>query len=240
MFNSDHHTVRSVNDGPALRAAALAVLLTVSVSSASLFFYGVSGALVCAAAAFILFGSAVRVITLDYPHAHLGLCNVITALRAGLVCLLVGSLAVPDVIVENSWILTSIAVTAFAMDGLDGWLARRAQLVSSIGARFDMETDAIFGATLALMLIASGQGGFAVLVLGFTRYVYLALGLLLPWLNDPIPESYRRKAVCVLQITALIILLAPIGVPAAFVATVAAMLLLWSFGLDIIWLSQNR
>jgi phosphatidylglycerophosphate synthase len=39
-----------------------------------------------------------------------------------------------------------------ALDGLDGWLARRFGLASAYGARFDMEVDGFLILVLALLV----------------------------------------------------------------------------------------
>jgi len=62
--------------------------------------------------------------------------------------------------------------------------------------------------------------------------------LFVPALNGELPESFRRKAVCVVQIGALIVLLCPLTpVPLLMpLSIVAAILLFWSFAVDTIWL----
>ncbi|MEO0918412.1 MAG: CDP-alcohol phosphatidyltransferase family protein, partial [Pseudomonadota bacterium] len=82
----------------------------------------------------------------SYPHAVLGLCNAVTLVRMGLVAFLVGAVAAPD---TAPWLVFGVASLAFALDGLDGWFARREGLSSDFGARFDMETDAALAAKLA-------------------------------------------------------------------------------------------
>ncbi|MBY5935594.1 CDP-alcohol phosphatidyltransferase family protein [Tateyamaria omphalii] len=189
-----------------------------------------------------LFGSAAVVaaygLVCSYAHPVLGLCNVITLLRVALVAFLVGAVFAPAV---SAWVVFAVALVAFALDGVDGWLARRAGLASEFGARFDMETDAGLGAVIALWLLVSGTTGPEILVLGFMRYAFVGAGFLWPALRAPLPPSFRRKVICVVQIAALILLLFPpvpdvIGVP---VAAAAAVLLAWSFLVDILWLARR-
>ncbi|MBC7147148.1 MAG: CDP-alcohol phosphatidyltransferase family protein [Thioclava marina] len=179
----------------------------------------------------------------SYPHGRLGLCNVVTLSRATLIVTLLAPLLAHDPATEIlAWSITAIATLAFAMDGLDGWLARRSALVSRIGARFDMETDAALGFVLSLLVFASGTVGAWVLLLGSMRYIYIALAQALPWLNAPLPESFRRKTICVVQIAALIVLTIPgvDGLPAQIIAAAATLALAWSFATDIVWLSRAR
>lgn len=166
----------------------------------------------------------------SYPHDRFGACNMVTLGRAGLVSVMAGAIFAP----AAPWHVFLIAVLALATDGLDGWLARRAGLSSAFGARFDMEMDALLGAVLALVLLTHGTVGPAVLVLGFSRYVFVLAGLVWPALQGTLPESYRRKAICVIQIAALILLVLPLTPPMAapFIAALAAGLLVYSFGVD--------
>ncbi|KEO60330.1 CDP-alcohol phosphatidyltransferase family protein [Thioclava indica] len=182
-----------------------------------------------------------------YPHARLGPANAVTLLRAALVCALVAPLAAevfaPAPIPSRArWLITAIATLALALDGLDGWLARRSGLSSRFGARFDMEVDAALGLILALLVVVSGTVGIWVLALGAMRYAYVLASFALPWLNAPLPERFRRKLVCVVQIVALVVLTLPgLGaLTATFIAAAATLALTGSFTADIIWLARRR
>jgi phosphatidylglycerophosphate synthase len=191
----------------------------------------------------VIAATAVAALRSVYPHPRLGPGNAITLGRAALASALVAPLVAPrDDSTGIDWLIPAIAALALALDGLDGWLARRNGLTSSFGARFDMEVDAALGLILSLLVMASGKVGVWVLALGTMRYVYVAAGLALPWLNEPLPERFRRKAVCVLQIAALIALTAPIlnGPPALVLAASATLVLGWSFAIDILWLARNH
>lgn len=173
----------------------------------------------------------------SYPHEVLGACNAVTLFRAALVAVLAGALVAPAL----EWAVFCIAVIAFALDGVDGWLARRSGLTSDFGARFDMETDAALGAVLALALLLPGVVGPAILVLGFSRYAFVLAGFVWPQLQGDLPQSFRRKAICVVQIAALIILTCPLtpdGLlsPVAFAAAAA---LLYSFAVDTLYLLRR-
>ena len=145
-----------------------------------------------------------------YPHATLGLCNVVTLARLVIVMVLAASLFAGG---TNSWHVVLLASLALALDGIDGWLARRNGLASAFGARFDMETDSALALVLALHAMAIGAAGPVVLVLGIMRYVFVAACALLPWLSGPLPERFSRKAICVVQIATLILVQVP-GMPA--------------------------
>ncbi len=186
-----------------------------------------------------------RGLVLRYPHPRLGACNLVTLVRAALIAALAAPLLAPDVLAQGgaaAWGVLAVALAAFLMDGIDGWLARRSGLQSAFGARFDMEVDAVLAALLALIALAGGQAGWWVLGLGFMRYGFVAAGWALPWLRADLPERFRRKVVCVVQIGTLIALLAPPVQPplSAVLAAVALAVLVWSFAVDVIWLWRNR
>lgn len=174
----------------------------------------------------------------SYPHPALGLCNVVTLARAALVTFLAGVLFATGV---SAWIVFGVSTVAFALDGVDGWLARRSGLTSDFGARFDMETDAGLAAILSLWLMLSGTTGPEILVLGFMRYAFVLASVVWPALRADLPVSFRRKAICVVQIAALVVLIFPPTPEAVLlpIAAVAAVLLTWSFLVDIIWLTRR-
>lgn len=173
-----------------------------------------------------------------YPHAWLGLCNAVTLGRLALAAVLLAPLAGA----ATPGAVAAVALVALALDGADGWLARRARLESAFGARFDMEVDSILALILAANALAAGSVGPAVLLLGLPRYLFAAGMLRWRWLDGPLPASQARKAVCVVQIGALVVLQLP-GLPGALAeALVWAVLGLlgWSFGRDIRHLWQAR
>ena len=179
------------------------------------------------------------------PHSALGLANVVTLGRLALAASLVATLAHPDGLTGSdtrAWAVMGIAALALCLDGVDGRLARRQRLASDFGARFDMEVDAVFAALLAIILVLSGKVGLWALPLGFIRYGFVAAAAVLPWLRAPLPDRFRRKAVCVLQIGTLVVLLAPVIGPgiAWAPAALATGALVWSFGVDVVWLWRNR
>lgn len=217
------HTLR-----PSVAFAGLAVGLMVGIGVIA---YGAFGSPLVPMIVFtLIFAVGLRGLLHSYPYHVLGACNVVTLVRTAIVALLTGAIFGP----EAPWLVFGLAIVAFASDGIDGWLARRAGLSSVFGARFDMEADALLGATLALILLTHGTTGLAILVLGFSRYIFVAAGWVWSSLQDPLPPSYRRKLICVVQIAALIVLVCPLTPEAAIpgIAIGAAALLLYSFTVD--------
>lgn len=177
-------------------------------------------------------GVALTSLSGGFPHRVIGLCNVATIARLVLVCVLAASLVAEEAL---GWTVFVIAVVAFALDGLDGWLARSAGRASNFGARFDMEVDSALALVLALLAWKSGSVGAYVIVLGVPRYVFWVAQFPYPWLNGDLPERFSRKVACVVQIAALILALFP-PVPmvlASLIAGIAAVGLVWSFWQDI-------
>ena len=74
------------------------------------------------------------------------------------------------------------------------------------------------------------------------RYVFVAAGWLLPWMRAELPPSVRRQTVCVVQVVALIVALAPLVTPPLSTAISAAGLaiLTWSFAVDTAWLARRE
>lgn len=179
-----------------------------------------------------------------HPHARFGAANAVTLLRAGIASGLAVTLTDASLFARPgpAWGLVSVALASLMLDGVDGWLARREGTASAFGARFDMEVDAAFALMLALGLIATGKAGAWVLLLGALRYLFVAAGLILPWLDRPLPPRQSRRSVCVVQIAALIALHAPPVQPPLSVALAAAATaaLVWSFAVDVVWLWRNR
>jgi phosphatidylglycerophosphate synthase len=189
--------------------------------------------------------TVVRAVAQAYPHDRLGACNAVTLLRAAMTGAVAGPLVVPGLLAAEpalAWAVFGVAALALALDGVDGWLARRSGLASAFGARFDMEVDSLLALVLACLAVANGKAGLWILALGGMRYAFVAAGWFLPWLNGALPERRRRKAVCVVQIAVLVALVAPAIVPpaATALALAATMLLVWSFVVDVLWLERRR
>ena len=88
---------------------------------------------------------------------------------------------------------------------------------------------------------ADGMPGAWVMLSGAMRYLFVAAGLVLPWLRGALPPSRRRKTVCVLQVLSLWLALAPFVPPpwSGGLAAAGLALLCYSFLVDIVWLSSQ-
>ena len=86
-------------------------------------------------------------------------------------------------------VLAAIVLGVFALDGFDGWLARRHGTSSEFGALFDMETDAYFVLTVELVLYQRGDFGAWILVTGVLRYVYVLVRAFVPARRPDVARS---------------------------------------------------
>ncbi len=94
-------------------------------------------------------------------------------------------------------ILVTLSASALALDAVDGWVARRTRTQSTLGARFDLEIDALL--ILVLSVYVAQTTGWWVLAIGAARYLFLAAGRVLPWLRESLPERYWCKVVAAVQ-----------------------------------------
>jgi phosphatidylglycerophosphate synthase len=192
-------------------------------------------AVLCVGAALILQG-----LPAHHPFRSIGFANLATAARGTLVALL-AALVGEHVDSPVQYVALAVGTAAAILDGVDGWLARRTNTASRFGARFDMETDALLILTLAALTWQFGKAGIWVLLSGALRYVFVLASLGLPWLQAPLPPSFRRKAMAVLQTVALLVAMAPFvpGAASALIAGIALLCLSTSFLIDVAWLRRK-
>jgi phosphatidylglycerophosphate synthase len=220
-------------------ALALAVLALPVAADPTLgaFFMARAELLYAGIVSLILFGLAAHA-----PHRRFGVANTVTLSRIVVICLLAALMgtAAPDE--DCLWLIAALGTVSLALDGVDGWVARRSGLASRFGARFDMEADAFFVLVLSVLAWQWDKVGIWVLLIGAMRYLYVLAGAAWPWLRGAVPDSFARKVVCVIQILVLIASLLPVVPPrlAAALAAAALAALLWSFGRDVVWLWRQR
>lgn len=118
------------------------------------------------------------------PSGAFGWGNAITSVRFVLSsCVGVVPTSVP------TWALGATTLVLFALDGLDGFVAKRRGETSAFGAYFDMETDAYFVLLAGLALFERGRYGAWILVAGLLRYAYVVALALVPARRGDIPRS---------------------------------------------------
>ncbi|MES1925499.1 CDP-alcohol phosphatidyltransferase family protein [Salinisphaera sp. T31B1] len=170
-----------------------------------------------------------------------GWANRITLVRAALIVTLAGLAAFPGFIAGRPYLFIGLALTALALDGVDGWVARITDTVSAFGARFDMELDAFFILVLCGVLVAIDKTGVFVLAIGLARYLFLFAQRLAPRLRRELPDSRARKLICVWQVVTLLVCLLPAvtAARAGMLAALSLVLLAMSFARDVVWLVRH-
>jgi phosphatidylglycerophosphate synthase len=188
--------------------------------------------------------AAIQAVALGYLHLHpfddFGPANHLTTFRALQVAMVAG-LVVETPTEPVAWVAALTGVGATVLDGVDGWLARRSGMASAFGARYDMEVDALLILVLAVLAWRLDKAELWIVTAGAMRYAFVAAGRAWGWLSAPLPPSTRRKAVCVVQIVGLGLVVAPF-VPSdvsPLLAGVTLLVLLWSFGVDVLWLRRH-
>jgi phosphatidylglycerophosphate synthase len=163
-----------------------------------------------------------------------GLANWVTLFRLNLVALMLLAVWPDEIGVHLFWLLFGMAAIALALDGVDGWLARRRQEASHFGARFDMGADTAFTIIVTLCLVRLDLVGPWVILIGLMRPAFVAAARLWPRLALPLPPSRGRKVACGLALGLLVAGLAPLLAPMApLLAFLALGVLAWSFGRDL-------
>jgi len=163
--------------------------------------------------------------------------NLVTSLRALLVAV-VAAFALRPTSTRAIEIAIVVAAIATALDGVDGWVARRTGTATAFGARFDMEVDALLILILSILVWRYGKAGAWVTLSGLLRYLFIAAGWILPWMRAPLRSTLRGKAICVIQIGGLLVALLPAVPPpvSSAIAAVSLVTLCFSFVVDTLWL----
>ena len=169
-----------------------------------------------------------------HPFQRFGPANQVTMIRALLITLIASLVGEPEI----PRVAAVAAVTAgvlTALDGVDGWLARRTRMASDFGARFDIETDALFVLVMSILVWQYEKAGSWVLLGGMLRYAFVAAGWVLPWMARPLRATYRGKTITVCHLVGLSVALAPfVQRPfSAIAAGVTFAALAWSFAVDV-------
>jgi phosphatidylglycerophosphate synthase len=133
---------------------------------------------------------------LHTPSGAFGWGNALTALRFVVSsCVGLAPNSVP------TWALGATTLAIFALDGLDGWVAKRRGENSEFGAYFDMETDAYFILLAGIALFLRARYGAWILVAGVLRYAYVLSLAVLPARRGDMPRyAFGRHAFTALML----------------------------------------
>lgn len=163
----------------------------------------------------------------------LGAANAVTLGRLVLVLVLALRLEAGAGPIESGLMLL-----VFALDGVDGWIARRGGTASELGARFDMEADALFTLVCALGLYACGRLAAFVLVPGVLRYAYVLVLALVPRLRREAPRSRLGRWAFALMIVSFAVSAWPLY-QHAWLALLASAGIVLSFARSVYWSLRN-
>lgn len=164
--------------------------------------------------------------------------NGITVLR--LACIFGLTWMVGAAEVDRHW-LALAGLILLGGDALDGWVARRFQSITSVGALLDEEVDAFFLLALCAVTYYTGHLGWWILLPGLLRYGFVLLRPLLE--SETSSTKLRSRRGRVIFVITMIAMLTPflplpqLYVPAAIGATG---LLLISFAADTYALIQRN
>jgi len=152
-----------------------------------------------------------------------GLANAITLTR------LLGILVLFTMPPTSAEVLIPVALALFAMDGFDGYVARKLGLSSEFGEYFDKEVDAFFMLVLCLMLYSTRSIGGWILIPGLLRYTFV---FFLKWAKPPQSKEQRSRvgiSIYIVTMSALIFCFAPFPKLVEALAFVVTLLLCGSF-----------
>lgn len=235
---------------PTLMTSALMALSTVFAVSLSAFVFAAVkleiGAPAALASALLL--AAIYLIVLvalpGHGHPRFGYANLVTAIRAAIVSFVCGTVFLAEGFQWDprvEWAVVAAVLVALVLDGIDGRLARRLGQASDFGARFDMEVDALLILILSGAALLLDKAGWWVLLIGLMRYGFVFAQVFLPALSAPLPPSFRRKTVCVLQVAGLCALVVPGVAPpiSTVIAAISLAALAGSFAVDVLHLMRR-
>lgn len=205
----------------------MSLALLVAISTQSVFWLP----LIAFSSFSFLFYSAYRSIPRNESTNKLGsYANQITAIRFLLSA--ITALLVFQLPATLSFCLFGLAIL---LDGLDGYLARKYEQASELGALFDKTVDGYFVLLLSFILVVKYDIPFWFLGIGYLHYGYELLLLGLGWQDLVIPKNPIGKYIAALL---FISLLSPFILSEKFylpILYLAAILVSFSFGLSFFY-----
>jgi phosphatidylglycerophosphate synthase len=157
-------------------------------------------------------------------RGRFGAANALTSAR------IAGTLALPSIAAAAAPVAVGVwAFTLFALDGVDGWLARRQGLASEFGEYLDKEADAFLLLVLCMLLYAQGRLGAWIIAAGLLRYVFVVFLLIArpPALKER--RSTRGRWIYFGMIAALLAAFTPFPAFYEPFAAIMSVVLMYSF-----------
>ncbi|RQG95999.1 CDP-alcohol phosphatidyltransferase family protein [Natrarchaeobius chitinivorans] len=98
----------------------------------------------------------------------------VTLGRGAAAAVLAGFVVAPSPTGVLAWVPALLFAVAAALDAVDGMVARRLDEVTDIGARLDVEMDALVVLVGSLVAVAGDGAALAFLAVGIARYLFVA------------------------------------------------------------------
>ena len=139
-------------------------------------------------------------------------------------------------------IIVILAVIAFILDGLDGFIARKYDHASKFGEIIDQESDNFLMLVLSTSLFLNRDVGIYVFLIPLYRYIFIFFMRRYNWLKIELPPSQFRKFACAATILLMVIAQDIYFSPenTTFLAILSFFIITFSFAKDIIWLYRNK
>lgn len=132
-----------------------------------------------------------------------------------------------------NFIVFLLFLTVIISDGIDGYLARRYQQSTDVGALLDVETDALMSALLAGIHYQEGTVGWWILLAGGMRYGYVWILYLMGWEKHRGTDNPNARWI---GATFISVLMSPFVVPdwlSVPALMISSLLVTYSFGYSL-------
>lgn len=172
---------------------------------------------------------------------YFGAGNLVSLFRGWLLAALAGFLVTPLPSGWMAWLPGMLYILNGIADFFDGYLARRSQQVTVMGARLDLSLDGLGVLFAALLLYRYGTLPAWVLLVGTARFIFLLVAKLRQKWGKPIydlPPSDLRRALAGAQMGFFGAVLLPVFTPPATIWAGAffSFPFLLNFGRDLLWM----
>ena len=128
--------------------------------------------------------SLIRFLTLTFESQKwINPANILTFMRLILLGILV-------FLTTEKNLFFILGSTLLVLDGIDGFLARKLHCTSDLGARFDMEVDALTMLIISLTLVTQLDLPIWISLIGFMRYIFACWRF---FLSPPNQEEKKKK-----------------------------------------------
>jgi len=169
------------------------------------------------------------------PKRHFGWGNLLTSLR--LTLLLLTTLFFKEL---PNYLIAAAGLIILIGDGIDGKVARQQNELSEFGEYFDKETDALFIHLFCLSAVFKNLLGEWIILIGLLRYLFVLYLFLTGKKGHKERRSKAGRYIFVFVSCSVIIIFLPFpGLPLA-ASAISLLLLIYSFGRDILWIQFRK